>query len=170
MIGGQLSGSVQQQGADAGRIATPEGTAEAINGPVAASATMANAHKYGFGQMATAQSVDRMTATGSTLGSVDHLGGGDVHHAVDRMAGAGVTQRAEDVGRAEGKGGPGHSEYMGRQQGQQSFGAALQDTRMAQALGISSGAWVQAKRRHLDRMACNGKCLGLVPISQKLLR
>jgi plasmid maintenance system antidote protein VapI len=113
-----------------------------------------------------------MTATQSTLGSIDHMGGGDMHRAVDRMSGANVTQRAEDVGRAEGKGGPGHSEYMGRQGGQQSFGAALQDTKMAQALGISQRELGEFRQNGVitDGMApAIGKALGLDAAQSKNL-
>jgi hypothetical protein len=173
MIGGQLSGSVQQQGAAAGEMAKIEGTSEAVRGPVAASATWANAYKYGVNQMATSQTADQMTATQSTLGSIDHMGGGDMHRAVDRMSGANVTQRAEDVGRAEGKGGPGHSEYMGSQGGQQSFGSALQDTKMAQALGISQRELGEFRQHGVitDKMApAIGNSLGLgADQSKKLL-
>lgn len=164
MVGGQLSGNVQHQGASAGEMAKIEGTAEAVRGPVAAEAVMANAYKYGTGGMAAAAAADQMTQTGSSLGSIGSLGGGNVHTAVDRMAGANVTQKAEDVGRAEGKGGPVHSEPMGRQQGQQAYGAAQQDARMAQALGVSQQELGAFRQNGVvtDKMApAIGKSLGL---------
>jgi hypothetical protein len=165
MVGGQLSGTVQSQGAGAGQVAKIEGTAEAIKGPVAAEATMANAHKYGIGGMTEAAAADQMTHTGSSLGAVDSLGGGNLSHAVDRMAGANVTERAESVGRAEGKGGPERSGVMGYQQGQQSWGAALQDMRMAEALGGISQQQLGEFRQHgviTDKMAASiGRTLGL---------
>lgn len=140
MIGGQLSGSVQQQGEIAGTAAKIEGTAEAVSGPIAASATMANAHKW------------------------DHW----------QRVGAQANEQAHGIGSGLGYGNRDFASQVGSQRSEQSVGGALQDARMASALGGLSQRELGQFRQHgliTDRMATSiGRSLGLnAEQSKKLL-
>jgi hypothetical protein len=84
--------------------------------------------------------------------------------AVDRMAYGNVTDQSRRVANAEGMGGPTHSATVGDQQGQQAWGAALQDSRMARAFGISQQELGEFQHNGVvtDKMApALGKTLGL---------
>jgi hypothetical protein len=131
MVGGQLSGTVQQQGERSGSAAKIEGTAEAASGPVAATATMANAYRW------------------------DHW------QRVDSQA----NEQAHGIGSGLGYGNREFASQVGTQRSEQSVGAALQDARMANALGSISQKEIGEFRQHgvvTDRMAPSiGKALGL---------
>ena len=137
MMGGQLSGSVQSQGSQAGEMAKIEGSAGAVKGPVVAESTMANAAKYDTSERAQAAATEEMTHTGTSLGEVSSLGGGNMSAAADRMSSSNVARRAGDVNRTEGMGGWEHAGMKGRQEGEQSWGGAMQDQKMAEALGVN---------------------------------
>ena len=87
--------------------------------------------------MAGAAAHQEQVRTGAELGTIDAAGGGNFAQSVDRNVGSNVTERMQTIGRSEGQGGPVHSEFTGRQQGEQSYGSALQDKRMAEAMGVS---------------------------------